>query len=139
MTTGFDGQQTPPSHKIVIADDEKKILELLAMTLEDDERYQVLLASDGERALELCRTERPDLVFLDVQMPKMEGISVCSAIRADPVIYDTKVIMLTALAQESETDRALIAGADDYMTKPFSPTALHQKLLEALGLEEAAA
>jgi CheY-like chemotaxis protein len=139
MTMGFDKQSAATDHKVLLADDEKEILDLLAMTLEDDERYQVLLASDGERALELCKAERPELVFLDVQMPKMDGISVCAAIRSDPSISNTKVIMLTALAQESEIDRALMAGADDYMTKPFSPTALHQKLLEALGLEEAAA
>ena len=132
----MDGQT---GRKVLLADDEKEILDLLAMTLEDDERYQVLLASDGARALELCQAELPELVFLDVQMPKMDGISVCQAIRNDPSIADTKVIMLTALAQESEIDRALIAGADDYMTKPFSPTALHQKLLEALGFEDAAA
>jgi two-component system, OmpR family, alkaline phosphatase synthesis response regulator PhoP len=137
MTMGFEEQAS--GHKVLLADDEKEILDLLAMTLEDDERYQVLLASDGERALELCKAERPELVFLDVQMPKMDGISVCEQIRKDPSISDTKVIMLTALAQEAEIDRALIAGADDYMTKPFSPTALHQKLLEALGIEEAAA
>lgn len=132
----MDGQT---GRKVLLADDETEILDLLAMTLEDDERYGVLLASDGARALELCQAERPELVFLDVQMPKMDGISVCQAIRNDPSIADTKIIMLTALAQESEIDRALIAGADDYMTKPFSPTALHQKLLEALGFEDAAA
>jgi CheY-like chemotaxis protein len=137
MTMGSDEQSTAAGHKVLLADDEKEILDLLAMTLEDDERYQVLLASDGQRALELCKAERPDLVFLDVQMPKMDGISVCEAIRKDPSISETKVVMLTALAQESEIYRALMAGADDYMTKPFSPTALHHKLLEALGLEEA--
>jgi two-component system, OmpR family, alkaline phosphatase synthesis response regulator PhoP len=136
MSTGMNGTT---GHKVLLADDEKEILDLLAMTLEDDERYEVLLASDGQRALELCKAQHPDLVFLDVQMPKMDGISVCQEIRKDPSISDTKVVMLTALAQESEIDRALIAGADDYMTKPFSPTALHQKLLEALGLEDAAA
>ena len=98
-----------------------------------------MLASDGEQALTLIRAEHPELVFLDVQMPKRDGISVCEEIRKDPGLSDTKIVMLTALAQESEIDRALIAGADDYMTKPFSPTALHQKLLEALGIEEAAA
>jgi two-component system alkaline phosphatase synthesis response regulator PhoP len=125
--------------KVLLADDEHEILDLLALTLEDDERYEVLLASDGQQALELIQQEHPELVFLDVQMPRRDGISVCEEIRKDPSLSGTKVVMLTALAQEAEIDRALVAGADDYMTKPFSPTALHQKLLEALGIEEAAA
>ena len=126
-------------HKVLVADDEPEILDLLTLTLEDDERYSVLTARDGAEALRLCREEKPDLVFLDVQMPKMDGVEVCENIRRDPSIAAMKVVMLTALAQEAEIDRALLAGADGYMTKPFSPTALHVKVLEALGLEEAAA
>ena len=128
-----------PSRKVLLADDEHEILDLLALTLEDDERYEVLLASDGQQALDLIQKEHPELVFLDVQMPRRDGISVCEEIRKAPSLSGTKVVMLTALAQEAEIDRALVAGADDYMTKPFRPTALHQKLLEALGIEEAAA
>lgn len=125
--------------KVLVADDESEILDLLSLTLEDDERYSVITARDGEEALRLCREERPELVILDVQMPKMDGVSVCKNIRQDASISGMKVVMLTALSQESEIDRALVAGADDYMTKPFSPTALHMKVLQALGLEEAAA
>jgi two-component system alkaline phosphatase synthesis response regulator PhoP len=128
-----------PTRKVLLADDEHEILDLLGLTLEDDERHEVLLARDRQQALELIQKEHPELVFLDVQMPRRDGISVCEEIRKDPSLSGTKVVMLTALAQEAEIDRALVAGADDYMTKPFSPTALHQKLLEALGIEEAAA
>ena len=123
--------------KVLLADDEPEILELLSLTLGDDDRYEVLLAADGEQALEVCQEQNPEVVFLDVQMPKLDGITVCERLREDPATADTKVVMLTALAQESQIDRALRAGADDYMTKPFSPTAIHRKLLEALGLEEA--
>lgn len=134
-----ENNQPVAVRKVLLADDEDEILELLSLTLEDDERYEVLLATDGEQALEIIQREQPELVFLDVQMPKIDGISVCEAVRKDPRTADTKVVMLTALAQETEIDRALLAGADDYMTKPFSPTAIHRKLLEALGLEEAVA
>ncbi len=137
MTNGHtQGEHVP---KVLLADDEPEILELLSLTLGDDERYQVLLAEDGQRALTLCQEQNPELVFLDVQMPILDGISVCEALRNNPATAGTKVVMLTALAQESQIDRALAAGADDYMTKPFSPTAIHRKLLEALGLEEASA
>ena len=137
MTDGNNHGTSVP--KVLLADDEPEILELLALTLGEDERYQVLLAEDGGRALTLCQEQNPELVFLDVQMRILDGISVCEAIRSDPATSSTKVVMLTALAQESQIDRALEAGADDYMTKPFSPTAIHRKLLEALGLEEASA
>lgn len=130
---------TSPERKVLVADDEPEILDLLSLTLEDDERYSVLTARDGEEALRLCRSEKPEIVFLDVQMPRMDGVTVCENIRKDPAIAGMKVVMLTALSQAAEIDRALVAGADDYMTKPFSPTALHRKLLEAMGLEEAAA
>jgi len=111
---------------MLLADDEHEILDLLGLTFEDDERYEVLLASDGQQALELIHKEYPELAFLDVQMPRRDGISVCEEIRKDPSLSGTKVVMFTALAQEAEIDRALVAGADDYMTKPFSPTALHR-------------
>ena len=130
---------TDKVRKVLVADDESEILDLLSLTLEDDERYSVLTARDGEEALRLCKEERPELVFLDVQMPRMDGVTVCENIRGDANISGMKVVMLTALAQEAEIDRALRAGADDYMTKPFSPTALHRKVLEAMGLEETAA
>ena len=126
-----------PRRKVLFADDEAEILELLKLTFEDDERYEVLLARDGEQALAMCLAERPELVFLDIHMPKLDGVRVCERLRRDPATKETKVVMLTALPQDSEIDRAMAAGADDYMTKPFSPTQLRRKLLEALGLADA--
>jgi CheY-like chemotaxis protein len=107
------------------------------MTLEDHERYKVLTASDGQEALAICQREHPELVFLDMQMPKLDGIDVCLHIRSQPDIADTTVVMLTALARDADIERTMEAGADDYMTKPFSPTDLHKKLVASLGLPDA--
>jgi CheY-like chemotaxis protein len=131
-----DGQAAEPLRKILFADDEQEILDLLRMTLEDDERYHVLLARDGEEALALCRSERPELVFLDLQMPKLNGVTVCEELRKDPATANTKIVILTTLSQDADIDRAMAAGADGYMTNPFSPTALHRQLEEALGLPD---
>jgi two-component system alkaline phosphatase synthesis response regulator PhoP len=94
----------------------------------------VLLASNGAEALEIARKERPQLVFLDMMMPKMDGITACREIKADPATRDTHIIMLTAMAQYSDRRAAAEAGADGYMTKPFNPTALLAQVEEALGL-----
>ncbi|MBF8266916.1 MAG: response regulator receiver protein [Dehalococcoidia bacterium] len=110
--------------KILLADDEEGVLELLSATLGNDKRYVLFLARDGEEALRIARREKPDLLFLDVVMPKMNGYQMCQALKEDPATAQTRVIMLTALAQQAHRQRAMEAGADDYFTKPFSPTAL---------------
>ena len=124
--------------KILLADDEEGILELLSATLGNDNRYILLLARDGEEALRVARREKPDLLFLDILMPKMNGYQVCQALKEDPSTAQTRVIMLTALAQQSYQQRAIEVGANDYFTKPFSPTALLNKVedLLATGLLE---
>lgn len=114
--------------KILLADDEQGILELLAATLGSDDRYTLLLARDGEEALRIARSERPDLFLLDILMPKMDGFQVCRALRDDPINAGIKIIMLTALAQPADRARAIEVGADDYFTKPFSPTELLEKV-----------
>lgn len=120
--------------KVLLADDEERILGLVQATLGGDDRYEVIVASDGEEALESCRRELPDLVFLDLLMPKMDGYAVCRELKMAPDTADIKVVMLTAMAQEADRRTALRIGADDYMTKPFSPTALLAKVEEMLGL-----
>jgi two-component system alkaline phosphatase synthesis response regulator PhoP len=120
--------------KVLLADDEERILGLIKATLSGDPRYQVLLASNGADALELARAEHPQLVFLDMMMPKMDGLSTCREIKADPQTREAQVIMLTAMAQDADRRAAADAGADGYMTKPFSPTALLARVEEALGL-----
>jgi two-component system alkaline phosphatase synthesis response regulator PhoP len=120
--------------KVLLADDEERILGLVKATLGIDTRYEIILASDGQEALDACRKEMPDLVFLDLLMPKMDGYQVCREIKQSPETSAIKVVMLTAMAQEADRRTALKVGADDYMTKPFSPTALLSKVEEMLGL-----
>ncbi|MEE8519689.1 MAG: response regulator [Dehalococcoidia bacterium] len=120
--------------KVLLADDEERILGLVQATLGTDDRYDILTAADGEEALETCRREHPDLVFLDLLMPKMDGYAVCRELKQDRTTSDIKVVMLTAMVQEADRRTALKIGADDYMTKPFSPTALMAKVEEMLEL-----
>jgi DNA-binding response OmpR family regulator len=108
---------------ILVVDDEPPILELVRYTLED-EQIRVLEASDGAQALEAALAARPDLILLDVQMPRLDGLEVCRRLRADPTLAGTRIVMLTAAGQDAERARGLAAGADEYLTKPFSPLAL---------------
>ena len=110
--------------KVLLADDEEDILMLVSATLGGDDRYDLILARDGEQALNRAREERPDLMFLDVMMPKMNGFEVCAELKGDETTSDIKIVMLTAMAQELDRTKADEAGADFYFTKPFSPTAL---------------
>jgi DNA-binding response OmpR family regulator len=108
---------------ILVADDEIPIVELVRFTLEDD-TVQVISAFDGETALELARAARPDLVLLDVQMPRLTGLEVCERLRQAPEFARTRIVMLSAAGQLEDRARGMTAGADDYLTKPFSPLAL---------------
>jgi DNA-binding response OmpR family regulator len=108
---------------ILVADDEVPIVELVRFTLEDDQ-VQVVGAFDGVAALELARALRPDLVLLDVQMPHLSGLEVCRRLRETPESAQTRIVMLSAAAQADDRARGMAAGADEYLTKPFSPLAL---------------
>jgi CheY-like chemotaxis protein len=110
---------------MLIADDEPGIRTLVRMTLESD-AYEILEADDGEAALAIARMRHPDLILLDVSMPKRNGFEVCRAIKADPRTSDIAVVMLTARAQQADREQGAEAGVDDYFTKPFSPVALMQ-------------
>ena len=116
------------THKVMLADDEEGILALVAATLGDDGNYQLILARDGDEALRVARQEQPALLFLDVLMPARNGYEVCRLLKSDPATASMKIVMLTALAQDSAKQKALEAGADDYLTKPFSPTTLLEKV-----------
>jgi len=107
--------------RILIADDEPHILRALGFVLER-EGYALQYAVDGEEALVMARQERPDLVILDVMMPRLDGFKACRALRREPGLASTQVIFLTAKGQESDHQQALAAGADRYLTKPFSPS-----------------
>jgi DNA-binding response OmpR family regulator len=105
------------SRKILIVDDDRKTVDLLRLYLEKD-GYQVLAAHDGRQALELTRQRRPNLIVLDLMLPSVDGLDVCRILRAET---DTPIIMLTARTTEDDKLLGLDLGADDYITKPFSP------------------
>lgn len=113
--------------RVLAADDDPDILDLISYRLERS-GCEVLRATDGEAALDLARSDHPDLAVLDVMMPKMDGYEVTRQIKADPTTAGIKVILLTASAQEPDVVRGFQAGADDYMTKPFSPQELRMRL-----------
>jgi CheY-like chemotaxis protein len=129
--------RTPPGlqalRSVVIADDESSMRLLVHATIESDD-YAVLEASDGTEAWALIQTHRPSLVLLDVQMPGRSGLEVLRAIKADPSLKATRVILLTSKAMEGDVEAGLIAGADFYLTKPFSPLDLLTRVEEALEL-----
>jgi DNA-binding response OmpR family regulator len=110
-------------HTILIADDEPHVVELVRVTLEDD-RIRVVDAADGRAALALAEAIAPALVLLDVHLPDVSGLEVCRRLRKQAHLADTRVVMLTAAAQQDDILRGFSAGATDYLTKPFSPVRL---------------
>ena len=120
---------------ILIVDDEAHIRLLIAQTLEEleEEGVEILTAENGEEALEIIRSEKPRLVFLDVMMPKMNGFDVCRQVKSDLGMRDVYVIMLTAKGQEYDKRRGEEVGANLYMTKPFDPDELLAQAREVLG------
>ncbi len=124
--------------QILIVDDEAHIRLLLEQTLEDleDEGVELTMAENGAEALEIIRAERPDLVFLDVMMPKLSGFDVCRAVKEDPALDGVYVALLTAKGQECERHKGLDAGADIYLTKPFNPDEILGLARKVLGLAE---
>ncbi|MBL8393570.1 MAG: response regulator [Candidatus Accumulibacter sp.] len=121
------------SKRILIADDEQNIVISIEFLLRR-EGFEVLVAGDGEEALAKVRGERPDLVLLDVMMPKMNGFDVCQALRADPDLAGTRILMLTAKGRDTEVSKGLGLGADGYMTKPFSTKELLAEVRKLLGM-----
>ena len=125
-----------PGPLILVADDDEDILELVRLRLSRS-GYWTILARDGFEALVAARARRPDLAVLDVTMPGLDGYAVVAEMRADPRTKDIPVILLTARAQTTDVARGFEAGADDYVTKPFSPQELQSRV--AAVLERAAA
>lgn len=118
--------------KILVVDDKLEVVELVTATLQGED-YQIINASDGEEALEKIGKEKPDLVLLDVIMPKMDGLAVLSEVKKDPKTKEIPIIMLTAKGQKSDEKKGIELGAEDYITKPFSPSHLLHKIEEVLG------
>ena len=117
---------------VLIADDEPYILRSLSFVLKK-EGYSCETARDGEEAIEKARSLQPKILFLDIMMPKKTGFEVCRTLKADPSHRDTRIIMLTAKGQQHDIDEAKSSGADDYITKPFSPRKVLEKLTSLIG------
>jgi DNA-binding response OmpR family regulator len=122
--------------KLLIVDDEAHIRLFIEQALEDleDEGVEFLTADNGVTALEIIKTEKSHLVFLDVMMPKMNGFDVCQAVKQESDLQDVYIVMLTAKGQEFGKQRGEEVGADTYMTKPFDPDELLKKAEQVLGL-----
>ena len=118
---------------VLIADDESSMRLLVHATIESDE-YTVVEAVNGEDAWAMIQKHKPSLVLLDVQMPGRSGLDVLRLVKSDPNLMGTRVILLTSKAQEGDVEAGLIAGADFYLTKPFSPLDLLTRVEEALEL-----
>jgi two-component system alkaline phosphatase synthesis response regulator PhoP len=122
--------------KLLIVDDEAHIRMLIEQTLEEleDENVEFLTADNGETALEIITSERPQLVFLDVMMPKMNGMEVCRRVKKELEFDDVFIVLLTAKGQELDRLKGQEVGANLYMTKPFDPEAILNKAREVMEL-----
>ena len=123
--------------KLLIVDDEAHIRMLLEQTLEEleDDGVNFFSAENGEEALEIIQAENPQLVFLDVMMPKMNGMEVCRRVKKELALDKVFIVLLTAKGQELDRQRGQEVGADLYMTKPFDPEMILKKAKEVLGLQ----
>jgi DNA-binding response OmpR family regulator len=118
---------------VLVVDDDPVILKLLEVNFEM-EGFTVLVARDGEEGIEVARSDQPDLVVSDIMMPKVSGLELVTALKADPTTSEIPIILLSAKAQNADVRSGLDAGADDYVTKPFEPLDLVDRvnrLLEA--------
>jgi len=119
------------SKRILVVDDEPNII-ISVQFLMSREGFDVSIARDGDEALDAIRGQRPDLVVLDVMMPKRNGFEVCEAVRSDPELAAVRILMLTAKGREADFDKGMKLGADAYLAKPFSTRELVQKVRELL-------
>lgn len=117
--------------KILIAEDEPDIRDLVKFTL-SYAGHEVVAVGNGAEAVEVARTEQPDLILMDVRMPRMTGYEACAAMKADPLTSDIPVVFLSAKGQEAEIQTGLEAGAAEYLLKPFAPMELSQRVNELL-------
>ena len=121
--------------KILIADDERHIRMLIERVLEEleDKGVEILSVDNGEDALKTIEAEKPELVFLDIMMPKMNGFDICNAVKNELDMQNVYIVILTAKGQEIDKQKGREVGADLYLTKPFDPDELLEKATELLG------
>ncbi|MCF7873333.1 MAG: response regulator [Candidatus Omnitrophica bacterium] len=122
----------PANKKILIADDEPDFVELISMRLEVN-GYDVVSAKDGQEAIDKTKSEKPDLLILDLMMPKVDGFEVCRMLKFDDNFKDLPIIVLSALDQQQDREKAVEAGADEYFIKPFDLSLLLTKIQELTG------
>lgn len=115
-----------PVHALIVEDEESILMSLEFLLTQ--EGYSVATAQDGAAALEAATNRTPDLVLLDVMLPNMDGFEVCRQMRANPELRKTRIMMVTARGRDTEVERGLALGADDYLTKPFSTRELMEKI-----------
>jgi two-component system, cell cycle response regulator len=125
--------------KILSVDDEPIVYRIIEATLAANPRFTLVAVADGDGAVIEVKREKPDIVLLDVGLPGMNGFDVCKEIKADPSTSNAVVVMLTAMAQPADRQKAVDAGADDYLPKPFSPAVLLHKLDQITAQIDAAA
>jgi two-component system alkaline phosphatase synthesis response regulator PhoP len=118
--------------KILLVDDEPDALEIYAMRLEVA-GYQIIKAEDGEKALALAKTEKPDLIILDLMLPKIEGFDVCRSLKFDDEYKNIPIVILSALIQASDKQKATDAGANDFFSKPVDFNVFLKRLKELMG------
>lgn len=121
------------SKKILVVDDEIHIVQIVKFNLEKRGGYTIVTAKDGEEGYEKALSEKPDMILSDVMMPKMSGFEFCKKVKETSEISTIPFILLTAKGQENDVESGKQSGADDYITKPFSPRALLKKVAEILG------
>lgn len=117
--------------RILLVDDEEDIASLVKMRLEIED-FDVITAFDGQQALDMARTEKPDLIILDVMLPKMDGYKVCRMLKYDQNYHHIPIILFTAKAQDKDVETGYDTGADAYIIKPFDPDSLLEKVRELL-------
>jgi len=118
--------------RVLVVDDEIYIVHILDFSL-GMEGYEVITALDGEQALERLKSDRPDLIVLDIMMPKLDGYEVCKAIKSNPATKHIPVILLSAKGRNVDQKTGYDVGADDYITKPFTPRKLVERINQLLG------
>jgi CheY-like chemotaxis protein len=119
--------------KILVAEDEADIRELVAFSLENIGGFQVVKARNGAEAVQVARTEIPDLILMDVRMPRMTGVEACAKLKTIPETKDIPIVFLSAMGQEQEIQQGMDVGATEYVLKPFAPDVLMAKVREILG------
>ncbi len=119
--------------KILVAEDEADIRELVAFSLENIGGFQVVQARNGAEAVQVARTEIPDLILMDVRMPRMTGVEACAKLKTIPETKDIPIVFLSAMGQEQEIQQGMDVGATEYVLKPFAPDVLMAKVREILG------